>query len=111
MSNALDVMSFQETLAKIDLESDDPWVVASDRPTLLTGLYAPRGVDKQSPHEEDEIYVVVSGSATIEVEGEQQSLSTGDAAFVASKAAHRFLKMSDDFAAWAVFPVSSGSSD
>ena len=109
MSNALDVMSFQETLAKIDLESDDPWVVASDRPTLLTGLYAPRGVDKQSPHEEDEIYVVVSGSAKIEVEGETKSLTTGDAAFVAAQARHRFLEMSDDFAAWAVFPVSQHS--
>ncbi len=106
MTKAFDVMSYQETLAKIDLNGDDPWVVASDRPTLLTGLYAPRGADKQSPHEEDEIYVVVSGTAKIEVEGESMPLATGDAAFVAAHARHRFLQMSEDFAVWAVFTVS-----
>lgn len=110
MRKALDIMSFEETLAKIDFESDDPWVVASDRRTLLTGLYAPRGVDSQSPHDEDEIYVVVSGIAKIEVEGETKLLTTGDAAFVAAQSRHRFLEMSDDFAVWAIFPVSPGVS-
>lgn len=108
MRKALEFMSYKETLAKLDTQDDDPWVVASDRPTLLTGLYAPRGVDKQAPHEQDEVYVVVSGTAQLEVDGERQSLTTGDAAFVAAHARHRFLEMSDDFAVWAVFPVSTG---
>ena len=105
MSKALEVLPYKDTLARIDMSGDHPWVVASDRPTLLTGLYAPRGEDKQEPHEEDEIYVVVSGTAKLEVEGEVEFLATGDAAFVAAHARHRFLEMSDDFAAWAVFPV------
>ena len=105
MNKALEVLSYEDTLSRIDVHSDDPWAVASDRSSLLTGLYAPRGEDTQAPHEVDEIYVVVSGSAKIEVEGEVQRLATGDAAFVAAHAQHRFLEMSDDFAAWAVFPV------
>lgn len=108
MSDPLEVMRFKDTLARISANSDDPWAVASNRPTLLTGLYTPRGKDRQAPHEEDEIYVVVRGTAKIEVEGESQPLATGDAAFVAAHARHRFFEMSDDFAVWAVFATAEG---
>ena len=101
---------FQATLASIGKDGEEPYVTALESASVLAGLYTPRGDDRQQPHEEDEVYVVVSGSASLEVNGEQSRLCTGDAAFVAAHAKHRFLDISDNFAVWAVFPLQSGES-
>ena len=46
--------------------------------------------DRQQPHDRDEVYVVIDGRGTLEVEGESQTLHEGDAAFVPAGADHRF---------------------
>jgi mannose-6-phosphate isomerase-like protein (cupin superfamily) len=46
--------------------------------------------DTQQPHEWDELYFVLEGSGTLDVEGEKHPLGEGAAAFVAARAAHRF---------------------
>ena len=46
--------------------------------------------DTQSPHAEDEVYYVVSGSGRIEVDGESWPVSAGSVVFVAAHAPHRF---------------------
>ena len=46
--------------------------------------------DTQQPHEWDEVYFVLEGSGTLEVEGEKHPLGEGAAAFVAARATHRF---------------------
>lgn len=105
MSDALEVAPLESTLASIEPTSAMPVAVAMNRPSVLTVLYAPRGEDQQQPHEQDEVYVVAAGTATIEVDGEPpRPLATGDALFVAANVVHRFVDISDDFAAWAVFP-------
>ncbi|MEM7016428.1 MAG: cupin domain-containing protein [Pseudomonadota bacterium] len=105
MSEVFDVAPFAKTLATIDKSSDIPAVPALQKPSLLTVLYTPRDLDKQQPHTTDEVYIVASGSAVLEVDGEQRRLGTGDAAFVAAQAQHHFASISKDFAVWAVFPV------
>ena len=58
---------------------------------LQVGIYvleAPEP-DTQQPHEWDELYFVLDGSGTLDVEGEKHPLGQGAAAFVAAKAAHR----------------------
>ena len=47
--------------------------------------------DRQQPHEDDEVYVVLEGSGTLEVEGERIGLSEGQAVFVPAGAEHRFV--------------------
>lgn len=47
--------------------------------------------DRQSPHAEDEVYVVLEGRGTLEVEGERVELEEGNAAYVAAGAQHRFV--------------------
>ena len=108
MSNEFQIADFQSTLAAIDRDSDVPYAHALESASVLAGLYTPRGEDRQQPHQEDEVYVVVSGAATIEVDGKRSRLGIGDAAFVAARAQHRFLDISSDFAVWAVFPLPSG---
>jgi mannose-6-phosphate isomerase-like protein (cupin superfamily) len=46
--------------------------------------------DRQQPHEDDEIYVVIEGSGVLEVEGESVPVREGDAVFVEAGAEHRF---------------------
>jgi len=46
--------------------------------------------DRQQPHDDDEIYVVLDGTGVLEVEGEQVSVSEGSAVFVEAGADHRF---------------------
>jgi mannose-6-phosphate isomerase-like protein (cupin superfamily) len=46
--------------------------------------------DRQQPHEDDEVYVVLEGSGVLEVEGRLIELREGNAAFVPAGADHRF---------------------
>ncbi len=61
-------------------------------PGLEIGVYvlvAPEA-DRQQPHAEDEVYVVLEGSGVLEVEGVATPLSEGMALFVPAGAEHRF---------------------
>jgi mannose-6-phosphate isomerase-like protein (cupin superfamily) len=62
-------------------------------PGLELGVYvlvAPEP-DRQQPHSDDEVYVVLEGSGTLEVEGERVDLGHGQAVFVPAGADHRFV--------------------
>jgi mannose-6-phosphate isomerase-like protein (cupin superfamily) len=52
-------------------------------------LVAPEA-DRQQPHEDDEVYVVLEGSGVLEVEGESVPVAEGSAVFVEAGADHRF---------------------
>ena len=61
-------------------------------PGLEIGVYvlvAPEP-DRQQPHEDDEVYVVLEGSGTLDVEGTSVQLQEGTAVFVPAGAEHRF---------------------
>jgi mannose-6-phosphate isomerase-like protein (cupin superfamily) len=66
-------------------------------------FYRPRGSDPQQPHEQDEIYLVASGSGVFVCDGARVPFGPGDALFAAAGAVHRFEDFSDDFATWVVF--------
>ena len=66
--------------------------VVHESPGVELGIYvlvAPEP-DRQQPHEDDEVYLVLEGSGTLEVEGEPAALTEGDAVFVPAGADHRF---------------------
>jgi mannose-6-phosphate isomerase-like protein (cupin superfamily) len=46
--------------------------------------------DRQQPHEDDEIYVVLEGTGVLQVEGEEVPVRKGSAVFVQAGADHRF---------------------
>jgi mannose-6-phosphate isomerase-like protein (cupin superfamily) len=46
--------------------------------------------DRQQPHDDDEVYVVLEGAGTLEIEGTTHELRTGHAIFVPAGAEHRF---------------------
>src|SRR5881227_3325382 len=62
-------------------------------PGLEIGVYvlvAPEP-DHQQPHVDDEVYVVLEGRGTLEVEGEKVDLREGHAVFVPAGARHQFI--------------------
>jgi len=66
--------------------------VVHESPGLELGVYvlvAPEA-DRQQPHADDEVYVVLSGSGTLEIEGRAMPVSEGQALFVPAGAEHRF---------------------
>ena len=71
--------------------------------SMELGFYRPLDEDSQSPHSQDEIYIVQSGSGTFIRGDEHIEFAAGDALFVAAGIAHRFVNFSSDFAAWVVF--------
>jgi mannose-6-phosphate isomerase-like protein (cupin superfamily) len=81
----------------------EPFAFGFRHGSMLLEVFTPRGRDRQTPHLQDEIYIVVSGSAELEVSGSRVSAKAGDCLFVAAGEDHRFHGMSDDFVTWVVF--------
>jgi mannose-6-phosphate isomerase-like protein (cupin superfamily) len=67
--------------------------ILQESPGLELGLYvlAAPEPDRQQPHDDDELYVVLAGSGVLEAEGERFQVQEGDALFVPARAAHRFV--------------------
>ena len=66
-------------------------------------FFAPRGVDYQTFHDEDEFYFTVRGTGDLIIGDERHSFEAGDAFFVAATVPHHFENFTDDFATWAIF--------
>lgn len=73
------------------------------RGSLSVELYRPRGHDPQTPHAQDELYVVVTGSGTFRCAGDERPFGPGDVLFAPAGAEHRFGAFTDDFEVWVVF--------
>lgn len=95
--------SLPEALAKLPT-SDGKWFKSVfEHGSMSLEVYAPRGIDPQTPHTRDELYFVISGFGTFIVGDERMSFGPGDALFVPAGAEHRFKDFTDDLAVWVVF--------
>ena len=73
-------------------EAGGGYEVVHTSPGLEVGVYvlvAPEA-DRQQPHDDDEVYVVLEGRGTLEVEGVETPLEEGHGIFVPAGADHRF---------------------
>lgn len=61
-------------------------------PALSAGVYVlpAGGTDPQRPHSEDELYYVVAGAGSIEVDGESRPVRASSMIYVPAHAPHRF---------------------
>ena len=100
---------FDEFLARLPLPADEKWTEgvpftgAFSKGEFELEFFAPRGLDHQTPHEKDEFYIVVSGTAVLLIEGENFTCAVGDVLFVTAKIEHHFENISEDFATWVIF--------
>lgn len=66
-------------------------------------MYAPRGTDTQTPHSQDEVYVVLKGRGRFACADESWEFGEGDTLFAPAGVAHRFEEFSNDLAVWVFF--------
>ncbi|MBM3567254.1 MAG: cupin domain-containing protein [Alphaproteobacteria bacterium] len=72
--------------------------------TMVLRYYAPKGgVDLQTPHEQDEVYIVASGTGWFVNGVNRVPFAPGDVLFAPAGAVHRFEEFTSDFATWVVF--------
>ena len=81
------------------------WVEHLRVPDLSVGTYSvpAGGTDEQSPHTEDEIYVVTAGRATLESAGDRAEVRPGTVIYVPAGEVHRFTDITEDLALLVVF--------
>lgn len=65
-------------------------------------IFAPRLVDHQTPHDRDELYVVIRGSGTFVSGSTRHDFTAGDVLVVPAGVPHHFERF-DDLVAWVVF--------
>lgn len=73
------------------------------RGTMELRYYHPPTPDPQTAHQQDELYVVVSGTARFVCRDRMVPCAAHDLLFAPAGAAHRFEQPSADFAVWVVF--------
>jgi mannose-6-phosphate isomerase-like protein (cupin superfamily) len=73
------------------------------RGTLDVALSLPVPPNQQTPHAQDEIYVVIRGRGILFHDGERDPFESGDLLFVAAGIEHRFEAFTEDLAVWRVF--------
>ncbi len=95
-------VALEEALAELE-NSGKGYLEFFQHGTMRIGLYGPKEIDRQQPHEQDELYVIASGSGTFEADGSAHEFAPGDVLFVAAHAEHRFTSFSQDFKTWVFF--------
>jgi mannose-6-phosphate isomerase-like protein (cupin superfamily) len=86
--HAFDVRAVKERLKA----GNGGYEIVHTSPGLEVGVYvlvAPEP-DRQQPHEDDELYVVLEGRGVLEVEGQSTEVEEGSSVFVPAGAEHRF---------------------
>jgi len=56
-----------------------------------------------TPHEKDEVYVIVRGQGVLFHDGRRDAFDAGDLLYVAAGVEHRFESYTDDLAVWVIF--------
>jgi mannose-6-phosphate isomerase-like protein (cupin superfamily) len=88
----------QADLRRRRAESGRPYLEFLRSETFELGLYelAAGAEDAQLPHDEDEIYVVLSGRGRFVVAGDDVAVGPGTVLFVEQHAVHRFHSIEED---------------
>jgi len=87
------------------------WVEHLKVPDLSVGTYCvpAGGIDGQSPHTEDEIYVVTAGRARIVTPDRTAEVGPGSVIFIPAGEEHRFDEVTEDLVLLVVFGPAYGS--
>lgn len=95
--------------AKLPLPATEKWpegvwdVEAFRHGSMSLIFFSPKGNDYQTSHDQDELYIVLKGSGTLEIEGQPTDFQAGDVLFVPANRYHRFIRFEEGIEMWAVF--------
>lgn len=92
-----------EGLSRLPGPAGERFVELFRKGHLSVEIYAPRDIDPQTPHDQDEIYVVVAGTGSFVAGDSRQPFGPGDALFVPAGMIHRFEDFTGDLVVWVIF--------
>ena len=107
-TNRSRVIHLAEAQAGIPDSANKRSVRVLQRGTLDVVLGTPARPDDQTPHLQDEVYIVVRGRGVLSHDGKRDPFGPGDFLFVAAATEHRFEEFSDDLLLWRVFYGANG---
>lgn len=84
-------------------KSEKPFVKLLEHGSMSVEYYAPEFEDLQTPHDQDELYVIDQGEGVFFNGGIRHTFEAGDVLFAPAGVEHRFEVFSDDFATWVIF--------
>ena len=102
-------ISASDLLGQLPGQVTDQWpsgerfVRALAHGSMSVELYAPVGTDPQTPHSQDELYLILSGSGVVAIADVTFACGPGDCFFVGAGVEHRFTEFSPGFTTWVVF--------
>jgi mannose-6-phosphate isomerase-like protein (cupin superfamily) len=87
------------------------WVERLRVPAMSVGTYSVPvgGIDDQTPHGEDEIYVVISGRGTLITDDGTAKVEPGMVLYVPAAERHTFTDVTDDLTLLVLFAPASGT--
>ena len=97
------VIRVAEALAGIAVSAGERSSRVLQRGTVDVALGTPARPNEQTPHEQDEVYIVIRGRGVLFHDGKRDPFESGDFLFVAAATEHRFEDFSDDLLVWRVF--------
>jgi mannose-6-phosphate isomerase-like protein (cupin superfamily) len=106
-----DVPTLDAARAEVQHRTGELYLEFLRRDSMSCGLYVlePGADDPQEPHQEDEVYVVLSGRARLAVAGQDQPVEPGSVLFVARTVPHRFHDVTERLSVLVFFaPAESG---
>lgn len=77
-------------------------------PALNCGIYslAAGSTDMQAPHDEDEVYLVLSGKARMHLGNEDRDIGPGSLLYVGATTEHSFFEIEEDMTLLVMFATS-----
>src|SRR5262245_17533829 len=89
--------------AQAGIPASERSVCVLRRGTLDVVLGTPARPNEQTPHAQDEVYIVIRGRGVLFHDGQRDAFESGDFLFVAAGTDHRFEDFGDDLLVWRVF--------
>lgn len=108
MADRSGVIRFVDAQAAIPGPAGERSVRVLERGTLDIKLSLPMPPNEQTPHAQDEIYIVVRGTGVLVHDGKRDPFEAGDVLFVAAGVAHHYEAFTADLALWRVFYGATG---
>ena len=78
---------------------------------MSAGVYVlpANAVDRQQPHQEDELYYVVRGKAKMQLGNSEISVKSGSVIFVEARLEHRFIEIEEELCVIVIFAPAESS--
>ena len=108
---SFDVPSLEAARSELQARTGELYLEFLRRDSMSCGLYVlePGADDPQEPHQEDEVYVVLSGRARLRAGDRDDPVGPGSVLFVARTVPHRFADVTQRLSVLVLFaPAESG---